>query len=133
MLTAMRTDNFPESSASFFRMVSPCAHNADIVNVAPSAVTISFAPSKAAADLNGRRLLGAGVFVGERPVEGGDVQAAASLVHQIEPGLEDGGVCGAGVKLQAFGDALHQNYPDKERKGNALTIMINIGTPGLAC
>lgn len=67
------------------------------------------------ADLIGRWLRGASVFVGECPVEGGDVDAAASFGHQTEPGLEDGGVSGwrGGVKLQAFRDALHHNNPDR--------------------
>lgn len=69
-------------------------------------------PFKARADLIGCRLLSAGVFVSERPIEGGDVDAAASLAHEVEPRLEDGGVSGAGVKLQTFRDALHQNDPD---------------------
>lgn len=71
------------------------------------------------ADLFGCRLLGAGVAVGEGPVEGGDINAAPSLVHESQPGLEDGGVSGAGVKLQTFRDALHQNNAEeeKEKKG----------------
>lgn len=53
------------------------------------------------------------VFVGERPVKRSDVETAAGLGHQIEPGLEDGGVSGAGIKLQPFRDALHQDNPDR--------------------
>lgn len=53
------------------------------------------------------------VCVSERPIERGDVDTAAGLAHQIEPRLEDGGVGGAGVKLQPFRDALHQNDPDR--------------------
>ena len=58
--------------------------------------------------------MSAGVCVGERPIERGDVDAAAGLGHQVEPGLVDGGVGGAGVKLQPFRDALHQNDPDRQ-------------------
>lgn len=57
--------------------------------------------------------MSAGVFVGHRPVERGDVETAASLADQVEPRLVDGGVGGARVKLQAFGDALHQNNPGR--------------------
>lgn len=75
-------------------------------------------PFKGEAHLFGRRLLGASVFVSESPVERGDVEAAAGLCHEILPGLEDGGVSGAGIELQSIGDALHQNNPDRgeERK-----------------
>lgn len=61
----------------------------------------------------------AGVAVGEGPVEGGDIDAALSLLHETKPGLEDGGVDGAGVKLQTFRDALHQNNAKegKDTKG----------------
>lgn len=62
--------------------------------------------------------MGAGVFVSERPIEGGDVDTAASLGHQIEPRLEDGGVGGAGVKLQTFRDALHQDDPDRREESD---------------
>lgn len=57
--------------------------------------------------------MGARVFVSQSPVEGGDVQTAAGLTHQVEPGLEDGRVCGAGVKVQPLRDALHQHNPDR--------------------
>lgn len=72
------------------------------------------------ADLICCRLLSAGVLVSERPIEGGDVNTAASLAHEIEPGLEDGGVSGAGVKLQPLRDALHQNNPDRKEERKCL-------------
>lgn len=72
-------------------------------------------PQTTPADLIGCRLTSVCVFVGEGPIEGGDVDTAASLVHQIHPRLEDGWMSGAGVKLQAFGNALHQHDPgDRE-------------------
>lgn len=58
----------------------------------------------------------AGVTVGEGPVEGGNVNAAVSLLQQPQPGLEDGRVNGAGVKLQTFGDALHQNDAEQGKE-----------------
>lgn len=61
-------------------------------------------------------MVSAGVFVGERPVKGGDVDAAASLAHQIEPRLVDRGVSGAGIKLQPFRDALQQNDPYRQNR-----------------
>ena len=60
------------------------------------------------------------VFVGECPIEGGDVETAASLADQIEPGLVDGGVSGAGVKLQSFRDTFHQSDPDKRKREEIL-------------
>lgn len=63
--------------------------------------------------------MSARVFVGERPIERGDVDAAAGLAHQVEPGLVDGGVGGAGVELQPFWDALHQNRPGEGKTGNS--------------
>ncbi len=89
-------------------------------------------PFTVSADLIGCRLMSTGVFVSERPIEGGDVDAAASLAHQIEPGLEDGGVSGAGIKLQPFRDALHQNDPDRGKRGNGFMIKINMCSPGSA-
>lgn len=74
----------------------------------------------------------ASVFVSECPIERGNVNTAPSLAHQIEPGLEDGGVSGAGIKLQPFRDALHQNDPDRGKTGNGLIILINITNPGSA-
>lgn len=62
--------------------------------------------------------MSASVFVGERPIEGGDVETAASLADQIEPGLVDRGMSGAGIKLQPFRDALHQNDPDRRKERN---------------
>lgn len=64
--------------------------------------------------------MSAGVLVGERPIEGGDVDAAARLAHQMGPRLEDGGVGGAGVELQPLREALHQNYPDREEEKEEL-------------
>lgn len=74
--------------------------------------TLPYETPTASAHLVGRRLVSAGVCVGEGPVEGGDVEAAASAAHQSHPRLEDGRMSGAGVKLQAFGNALHQHDPE---------------------
>lgn len=80
--------------------------------VHPSPWWVNSAP----ADLFSCRLVRSSVCVSERPIERGDVDTAAGLAHQIEPRLEDGGVGGAGVKLQPFRDALHQNDPDRGRR-----------------
>ncbi|TNN65897.1 hypothetical protein EYF80_023897 [Liparis tanakae] len=45
-----------------------------------------------------------------------------SSVTQTEPGVEDGWVSGAGVKLQTFRDALHQNEPDQEEVGEDVSL-----------
>lgn len=69
-------------------------------------------------DLMGRCLLSARVFVRERPIEGGDVDTAASFAHQTEPRLVDGRVSDAGIKLQTFRDALHQKDPAGAKRRN---------------
>lgn len=69
------------------------------------------------ADLTGCRLVCTSVFVSERPVKRSNVNTASSLAHQIEPGLEDGGVGAAGIELQPFRDALYQNDPDRGKRG----------------
>jgi len=102
-------------------MVSPCEHGEQRrsyfvckwilweVKLIPG----PFGPITAPADLIGCWLVSAGVFISERPIEGGDVDTAAGFAHQTEPGVEDGWVSGAGVKLQTCRDALHQNKPDQ--------------------
>lgn len=63
--------------------------------------------------LLGRGLLGVGVIVGERPVEGGNVQAAVSTGKEAQPGLAGGGVARGGIReLQTLRNALHQHCPE---------------------
>jgi len=58
--------------------------------------------------------MSAGVLVVERPIERGDVNAAAGFTNQVEPRLVDGGVGSAGVEDQTLRNALHQNNPGVE-------------------
>lgn len=63
------------------------------------------------AHLVGCGLVGFSVVIGHGPVEGGDIEAAASLLDEVFPGVVDWGVPGARVKLQPHWDALHQRDP----------------------
>lgn len=57
--------------------------------------------------------MGACVFIGQGPVEGGNVQAALSVWDELQPGAVGGWMSDGGVELEPHRDALHQNYSVK--------------------